>query len=88
MMKTTLESMVTQTFKGKIFLQSEFHDSGDMVFDIFDQEVCSIDDLIGKKIIKVRVVHLSENDVGLAFTFNGFSDPIFFRDNCNITVSD
>lgn len=87
-MKTSLESLVTQTFTGKTFLASEFHDVGDIVYDIYDQEVCPIDEFIGKKITKAEVVHFSEGDVGLAFTFDECDDRIFFHVNCNITIQD
>lgn len=86
-MKTSLESIAVQAFKNKRFVASEFHDAEDMVYDIFDQEACQAGDLVGKKITKVELCHM-ENDVGLALTFKGVNDPIFFYATCNITVED
>jgi len=90
-MNISLESLVQKTFVGKIFLRSEFHDTGDDIYGLRSNEkICTIDDLIGKKIIYAKPVHIGEGDMGVGFKFEGidFNDVIGFYNNCEITISD
>jgi hypothetical protein len=91
MKKESLESLVAETFIGKIFLRSEFHDAGDDIYGLRSNEkICTIDDLIGKKIIYAEPVYIGEGDMGVGFKFEGidFDDVIGFYNNCEITISD
>jgi hypothetical protein len=91
MKKESLESLVAETFIGKIFLRSEFHDAGDDIYGLRSNEkICTIDDLIGKKIIYATPVYKEDGDIAVGLKVEGvdFDDLISFYDNCQITISD
>jgi hypothetical protein len=89
-MNISLESLVQKTFVGKIFLRSEFHDAGDDIYGLRSNEkICTIDDLIGKKIIYATPVSMQvRRGVGLQFEGVDFDELIGFYENCQITISD
>lgn len=93
-MKTTLNSMVEQTFVGKRFVSSEFHEDADRMYDMYgktarkeDGEQLLAKDIVGR-IIKKAGVTTIEDEAGLVLSFEGVSQPLFFFNNCNITVED
>lgn len=85
-MKTSLQTLISNTFKDKIFKGSEFPEPDDNLCTIYGEDGPLTKEVIGKKIINADVYHLSEGDCGIGLKFEGLDDTFFFWHNCDLEV--